>query len=244
MKLKSLLTRLFIKLREHTYKKQLKYLFFRKHSDTLVIVFSGMSKIPVYNYVRTLRTLKIDRLYLLDDFGYCGSYHWFSKGMDIPLMLTKNLIDQVINQGGYKRVITIGSSKGGTDAIYFGLQCGAQHIFAGAPQYYVGTYLTDGNGNKIQPFYSMMGEEAGESERKKLDDMMSNCLNECLQNRVVVHLLYSKNEHTYDDDVQYLLRDLDTFGIQHEDKIEEFTDHSDVGKYFSPWILKELGRLT
>ena len=61
-------------------------------------------------------------LFILDDFGYRGSYYWYENGSDKPRLLVEGLVSDVMRKGKYKSLITIGSSKGGTCAIYFGLK--------------------------------------------------------------------------------------------------------------------------
>lgn len=139
--------------------------------------------------------------------------------------------------GGYKNLIMIGSSKGGTCAIYFGLKLNANHIFSGAPQYYVGSYLSI---HKKDAFISMMGDSALKDKQRILDIKLKKCIMQTSSENTTIHLLYSKNEHTYNDDVVHLISALDTYNIKHIDKEEQFTDHSLVGLYFSRWIKNEL----
>ena len=236
--LKRILTKIYIKLKERTYNGRLKYLFLNNHSNVLIISFSGFSDKPMYNYIRTLRTIKADKLFILDDFACKGSYYWFENGNDKPLLLVNSLLQTLLSRGGYKRIITIGSSKGGTCAIYYGLAFGASDIFAGACQYRIGTYLNTFNHMPI--FKAMMGVNAGEKEQSYLDTMMPKCINENKNSNTIIHLLYSKEEHTFQDDIQYLISDLEANNIKHIDTIKNFYDHGEIGGYFSPWIKEEL----
>lgn len=91
-----------ILLKEKCHQGRLRYMFFNKHSRELAIIFSGIPKDgkAVYNYVRTLRDLPMDQLFLLDDFGVGCSYHWYEDGSLRPKELTQSLIYQVIKRGG------------------------------------------------------------------------------------------------------------------------------------------------
>ena len=100
--LRSLLTKVFIKNHERIFENRLRYLFFKNHSDTLVVVFSGFSETPRYNYIRTLKHFKFDKLFLLDDFAYRGSYYWYQNGKDIPKRLVEKLVLQIVNGGVQK----------------------------------------------------------------------------------------------------------------------------------------------
>lgn len=99
-------------------------------------------------------------------------------------------------------MITIGSSKGGTCAIYYGLLFGASDIYAGACQYYVGKYLN--TEEHIGIFKAMMGTETSDKAQKILDSEMPEMIRKHKNSESHIHLLYSVNEHTYNDDIQYL----------------------------------------
>ena len=96
-----LLTKLYIKAIERKWQGRLRYIYKNNHADKLVIVFSGFSpKGPVYNYMRTLNSFKcVNQLYILDDFGYRGSYYWLEDGKDTPRALTNGLINYIVGGG-------------------------------------------------------------------------------------------------------------------------------------------------
>ena len=224
-----------LKAQEKKFRGRLKYVLQKNSSDTLVIIFSAFGPRPLYNYMHTLQKLKTaDKLYILDDFGYKGSYYWFENGSDNPLVLTKSLIEKVLNNGGYQQVITLGSSKGGTCAIYYGLMFGAKHIYSGACQYYVGNYLS----NRTMILKAMMGETTEEAIGK-LNRMMPDQLKLYQGVPSLIHLLYSKNENTYNEHIVYLLEDLKKYHIPFEEIVKDFKDHDEVGKPFSDYLQME-----
>lgn len=47
----------------------------------------------------------------------------------------------------------------------------------------------------------------------------------------IIHLLYSKNEHTYEDHIIHLIKKLDECNIKHIDQVEDFPEHSMIGDY-------------
>lgn len=240
MNIKSILMRLYFAVNEKTFQGKVKYLFQRNRSKTLAIIFSGFpgNEKPVYNYVKTLKNWKADKLFILDDFAYKGSYYWFQNGSNEPLKYVQLLINQSINGVGYNRIITLGSSKGGTCAIYFGLTSKVDDVYAAACQYYIGQYLNTDEHRRI--FQSMMGTDAGEKEQKILDSMMPDILQANAGSRTQIHLMYSKEEHTYQEHISDLIKDLDKNGIEHTDKIESFKEHGEVGRFFIPWIKDSL----
>lgn len=158
-RLKSMILKWGFKLMERKHEGRLKYLFQKKpRTKTLAIVFSGFSEKPVYNYVKTLRNLDADRLFLLDDFAYRGSYYMYANGSNQPEQLVQTLINKIIGGGKYNYIITLGSSKGGTCAIYYGLEVGANDIYAGSCQYHIGSYVDSPEHQRV--FKSMMGDDA------------------------------------------------------------------------------------
>lgn len=98
--IRKFLKKVYFLINERTYEGRLKYVYKRKHSRTLIVCFSGFASKPVYNYMRTLKSVAADQLYILDDFGFKGSYYWFENGKDNPRRLTHNLIQKIINGGG------------------------------------------------------------------------------------------------------------------------------------------------
>lgn len=237
--LNKILIKAFLLLHERKYKGRLKYIYEDNHSDTLLVVFSGFSstKRPLYNYVRTLQKLKsMNKLFILDDFGFRGSYYWFENGNDTPLELTKGLIEEKRHM--CDKIYTMGTSKGGTCAIFFGLLFGAEHIYSGACQYYVGNYL---NIEERWPILrGMMGDCYSQNDINKLNEMMPNQIKNFKTSQSIIHLLYSKNEHTYDEHIVYLIEDLKRSDIKYLEIIENFDNHSEVGSYFIQYIKREL----
>lgn len=74
---------------------KLKYIYVHNGSDELIIVFSAFESVRKYDYMRTLSESKIDKLFILDTFGYRGSYYWFEKGKELPNELVSKLISRI-----------------------------------------------------------------------------------------------------------------------------------------------------
>lgn len=237
-RIKIILRKLYFLVNERKYKDRLKFVFKNNNYSTLIVSFSGFAPKPVYNYMRTLKGVKADQLYILDDFGLTGSYYWFENGEDIPRQLTHELICRIISRRGYDRVIMIGSSKGGTCAIYYGLMIGATDIYAGACQYYAGNYLN--TADHLPILKAMMGNIPNDAAVNIVNRMLPDMIKQSAGGKSHIHLLYSKDEHTYNDHIRYLIEDLKKYSIPFDEKVASFVDHNEVGKFFSPWIIKEL----
>lgn len=159
------------------------------------------------------------------------------RGGNLPRVLTMELLNSVISRKKYDKISTIGTSKGGTCAIYYGLEIGATDIYAGANQYFIGKYLN--TESRAQIFKEMMGDNSKHSQ-KILDDVMPTILKKHKDSKSKLHLLYSKLEHTYFDDIQFMISDLQKTNIRYVEIVEMFEDHNDVGKYFIPYIQKHI----
>ena len=138
--------------------------------------------------------------------------------------------------GNYTSVYMIGSSKGGTAAIYYGLEFNATAVYAGACQYYIGDYLSR---KEFAPIVEgMMGILPNQNVLSELNAIMPNQLKCHSGASTIIHLLYSKDEHTYQEHTLGLLTDLQKYDIPYTERIEHFTEHGDVGKFFSEHLKK------
>lgn len=214
-----------------------KYLFVNNNSNELLIIFSGFpSHKPVYNYVRSLNGLSIDKLYILDNWGYKGSYYWMENGSSKPEQCVKSLIDSIIKKKQYKKVYTGGTSKGGTCALYYGLHFNVDKIIAGANQYFVGSYLNVKEYQRI--LKGMLGENVAPKDIDTLNNKLSNMINESSKSFTgSIYLQFSKKEHTYPEHIFYLIKKLEYHKYNLFIKEESFSNHNDIGKYFPNYLI-------
>lgn len=216
------------------------YIWKRQKSDKLIIVFTGIGKLR-YNYKSSLWHSPYDLLFIADCWAGGVSYYWFEKKKDHPERYTQALIDQVLKKGNYSSVVTLGSSKGGTAALYYGLKINADQICAGACQYYVGDYLSR-HQMKEHPeqWEAVVGGEPTGEWKDILDRKLPDMIEARRGSKTKIFLLYSTEEHTYPEHVKPLIERLDACGIAHEDQVESFPEHSMVGGYFREAIKEKL----
>lgn len=208
------------------------YIWKRRHSPTLIIVFSGIGKLR-YNYKSSLWNSPYDLLFIADCWAGGVSYYWFENKSNHPEQFTQALIDKVLNKGQYTSVITVGSSKGGTAAIYYGLKINADRILAGACQYYVGDYLSRYQWEEHpEQWQAVVGGEPTKEWIDLLDRKMPDMIEAHRDSKTPIFLLYSTEEHTYPEHMKPLIEQLDACGISHEDQVERFPVHDMVGGYF------------
>ena len=80
--IRSKMMEFFFHIKEKTYKSRIKYIYENNHSDKLIIIFPAFPSgdKPMYNYYKTLKDVKMDKLFILDNFGYRGSYLLYENG--------------------------------------------------------------------------------------------------------------------------------------------------------------------
>lgn len=218
-----------IRLQERTFQNGVKYIFKDNHSENLLVVFSGIG--GDYNYRRSLKYSTWDQLYIKDTWADGLSYYLFEKGENYPEMLTSELITSFIG-GKYKHIGSLGSSKGGSAAIYFGLKHRFSEIYAGACQFKVGNYI--GIFHKEDNYYpKLMGNIPLEEGINILNNKFEKIIETRANTPTTINLIYSTQEHTYDDDIVHLLKLLDKYNVIHYDQIESFPNHSMIGLYMS-----------
>ena len=152
------------------------------------------------------------------------------NGENLPETVTLNAINQCISRRGYSAVITLGSSKGGTAALYFGLKLNASDIIIGACQYRIGSYLA----NYPEIFKAMTGHDVNDTDIESLDAIMPCALKEHKHLRSHIHLIHSVKEPTYERDIKYLIRDLNSCGFEWTEFECGFKQHNEVGQHFPP----------
>lgn len=240
MKVKGIFKRIFnilcIKLVEKQ-KYGVKYLFYKgKKTNELIVIFSGFptTNIRTYNYIKCMKSSGLDRLYILDIWGYRGSYYLYEKGDKYPEEHTSDLINDFLKRG-YDKVYMAGSYKGGTCAIYFGLKHGVDEIISGACQYSLGTYLK----NYPDIFESMMGVPPNDKYVKELDDILPDALEQHKGGKVNIKLLYSTKEITYETETVDLVKKLRECKYNTDEMVFDFPEHDMIGPVFAEYLEKK-----
>lgn len=241
----SLISRVIREKKYENGKTTLKYLFYPcKNSNDMVVVFSACTRagIPArYNYIRTLNNIAINRLYILDDEGedkrgsyYLGQYPKFNTEKAVIELIT-NMIDKY----SYDNLYFAGSSKGGWAALNIAasMEGRVKAVIIGAPQYLLGQYLlAPANVTTLNTVKSLNFDEADESSLvAELDNHIKNKIKGLHNTKVYLH--YSNKEHTYDNHIVYLVKDLKKVTIIEED-VADYSDHQDVSLYFPKYLRK------
>ena len=245
-----ILTKVILTFRQKKFKSEedveLRYLFEHyKESDVLLVVFSACTRRGLrarYNYVRTLNSIKENKLFIFDDFSsdHRGSYYIGKCGRFDEERAVIELINKVSKKNSIRKMIFCGSSKGGWAALNFGLHFPNVTIVIGGPQYYLGSYLIK-SGNK--ECYEHIIGDISEEHTCFLDQYLSKKIQgkKQIQNPVYIH--YSNQEHTYQEHIVDLLRDLKNAGYEVMENIESYQNHSDISYYFPDFLVSTIRTL-
>ena len=224
-------------LSERNSREGVKYIYENNHSGELAIIFSGIGNVS-YNYRRSLKHASCDRIFIKDSWADGVSYYVYENGESLPEEKVSAFIERILNEKKYKRLYTIGSSKGGYAAVYYGLKYNADLIYAGACQYNLGDYLA--NHEHPEYYAKVTGKERNDESTSLLNNALPRMIEQHRNSTTLIHLLYSKNEHTYQDHIVDLIKALDQYNIKHTDYIETFKEHYMVGGPFKQLIAKSL----
>lgn len=130
----------------------------------LVIAFSSVHEPGVfgYNYKAALDPIGANTLFILDDFGDQGAYYLMDHKDTSIFDAVQHLISDIVRDLGVARenIVTIGSSKGGTAAIFHGISAEVGHVYVGAPQTRIGTFVAKPHPNILR---FMTGSTSGEA---------------------------------------------------------------------------------
>ena len=220
-----------------------KYVFLPSYrdSDLLTIGFSGFhaeGAPPKYNYLNTLAEFDCHQLFILDDFGARGSYY-ICDNRDFKIERSvKKLIDAICKEHDIKKRISVGSSKGGSAAIYYGIKYDFDLIIAGAPQFYIGGYLKMvKSANNVLEF--MAGDQTNESA-EYLDNLIKDVIENKKEVLTKVAIWTGEKDPHCDTHAKPLAKLLKDSSIKHTLNFLNYSNHADIGIFFPESIKKSL----
>lgn len=124
----------------------------------------------------------------------------------------------------------MGTSKGGTAALYYGLKNSVNQIVIGACQYRIGSYVAA----FPDIFKGMTSHEVNAKDVDEMDRIMPKMLRLAMKDSTTIHLIHSSSEPTYERDIKYLIKDLNESGVRWTEYECGFENHEEIGKHFIP----------
>lgn len=248
--IKSLFLKMYIRL--NTRRKKINginigYLLQKeKSSDRLIVVFSGWPSVKIrggaYNYVRTLKEIRANKLFILDNEGFegLGTYYLGNSCRWLQNNVIDEFIRKIIEKCQAKEVIFVGSSKGATCALLYGLRMNADKVICGSPQYRIARYMQH-SGEHQKKTLPMVLENSNYSE-EDIDALVADAV-KLPDRKTKIHLMYSSEERAYPVDLHLLVDQLreSKLACYLYDMVDQgYTDHSQVAKYYKPFLLKKL----
>ena len=192
----------------------------------------------------TLSEVKVNKLFLLDDIWNpvnIGSYYLGQNGDWYLVNDVMGLIDSIVKENGITKIITIGSSKGGTSALYYGVKAGADACIIGAPQYHVGNYLSS---DSLSPIMDAVMGDHSQKSIDKLNGYIKEEIEKPHKKKPVVYIHYSPKEHTYKEHICDLIRDLRKAEYEViEDNDYTYENHADVAKHYPKYLVTTIKRI-
>jgi len=238
------------KFTENVYESNLpiRYVFEEgeHNKDFLVVVFSGFNPPNAklansYNYIRTLRNVDCNRLFILDNYGPRGSYYLGSREEYEVESSIASLINFISRKYGIRQenVITAGSSKGGSAALYYGLKYHYGHVVTGAPQTRIADYIQR---NTKETADYMLGHNPGEELINHLNDMIFKQLNE--DSLTKIHLLTSENDIQYKRHITPFVERLDNFGMDYQLTVNnQIESHNAIAVHFPLFLMTKMSNI-
>ena len=206
------------------------------NKNKLMIIFSAFSTDEAkYNYISTLKTCDCNKLFILDDFGSKGTYYLGLKGDFNIETSVMALISYIMSKNKilFSNVISIGSSKGGSAAIYYGLKYNFGNIIAGAPQYKIGTYLSD---LSISDYALEIFGEISDCNRIKYNNLIRLSANTCTN----IYLLTSDGDNQY----KKVLKEFEFVSREINIKLNidkcEINNHGEISREFPKFLYDKL----
>lgn len=228
---------IFIILHEKKYKRH-KFLYKKsRKSNKLLIVFSAFPSHYCkggYNYIWSLRKARENIIWLRDRFGAYDSGTYY-LGTNYPEERTFIYeINEIINKYSLNRTTYyLGTSKGGTAALMYGIKNNGDYIIAGSPQLYIGDYLNENDYHRELLF--------GISKRKDAIDILNNVLVKIINEKNMfngkIFLLISSKEESFSHHIEPLISILSKYNnLNYTDRL--FCNHNDVGLFFADYAKK------
>ncbi|MCM3742050.1 hypothetical protein M3210_17570 [Oceanobacillus luteolus] len=213
------------------------------NTDYLVIVFSGFASVKAaspyrYNYIRTLRQVDAHKLFILDEDGPRGSYY-LGKAMSFDFEKSIiELIEETMNKLGveHKNVITAGTSKGGSAALYYALKYKLGRAIVGAPQTKIANYVLSINGETAD---YMLGDRTDKEKVIKLNRLIYDQLEH--NQETILTILGSEHDNQHKQHIAPFAEELKERNHPHTLILDDdIKGHNDVAVYYPPFIVNEL----
>ena len=235
--------------REKTFEaedgEKVHYLFYPKRdSRVLVVILQAFHPDGHrYNYVATLGGVKASRLYIKDDFvPYTGNYYLGREGRFNQEADVHALIQKIAEQCRAEKLIFVGSSKGGSCAVNFGIAYPNSSMIVAAPMYHTGTWMLE-----TKKFNPALADVLGEPVTPEKIAMLDRRLPDKVRadpygktQRAFIHC--SLRDKTYQKHVIDMMADMKRAGLTVEFDQGDYEGHENLKWYFPDYLKKTISK--
>ncbi|MFE9634126.1 hypothetical protein [Streptomyces sp. NPDC006463] len=176
----------------------------RNGNRHLVVVFANFTAPGEYGMSNgVLDKVRANILWIRDLFDGANSYY-LCKGMDFSVERSvAGLISRVMHALSLTPddCTVIGSSKGGSAALYFGLKYGCRNIVTSVPQFLIGSYVREG----IPGAARLMMGEVTEQNVRILDSVLPDLVRSGANRQANIYLISSPQDEQYTRQVEPFL---------------------------------------
>lgn len=245
-----------IKKEEKVYKgvKDVNYFYMppETESNKLIVIFSGFNgqeakgKPASYNYVKPISLVDTHRLFILDSYdGHPCYYLGKNKLLDYEVS-TISLIYSFANDLGInpKNIITCGSSKGGTAAIYFAMKYTLGSAVVGGFQFEVGSYLKNVTFYARERVLKLITGGVNDSHEAYLNSFYYNFFKSVKYNNTNLYIHGGSGDPHYLNHVKPFLRLMDEREVPYQLDIKPYDSHTYIGEFYSDYLLEKLPEIT
>lgn len=208
-----------------------------KLKNHLIIVFSAFSTEYIYNfnYIETLKEFKTNKLFILDDFDAKGSYY---LGKDSNFSIESAVISLILNKCAehnisMNNIITLGSSKGGYSALYFGVKYSFGNIITLAPSLFLGTFLKKHHPEMLE--YILGGSTY--ADEMYLNNLIYKLFNNNEGYKPNIKIMVGTKDSRKESHIKPFINYLNSKEYPYDYDLIEGVDHSQL-KYFAPEYFK------
>ena len=138
----------------------------------------------------------------------------------------------------FNNVISIGSSKGGTAALYYGMKYNFGNIIVGSPQYKIGTYLGD---LSIKDYGNEIFGEITPSTRIKYNNLIRLVSNNCVRKKI--YILTSEGDNQYKKVLKEFEFVLEEFNIKVVIDKCNINHHNEISKEYPGYMIEKLCKI-
>lgn len=186
----------------------------RYDTKHLVIVFSGFSGNgkPTYNYHNSFSECPAEVVWIQDNFSGGESYYLCANGKFDIEPAVYEFISKIMRELDLtpSDCTLLGSSKGGSAAMYYGFKYNFANIIASVPQFRIGSYVEEDWPYALKHMTRGLSEASTRDIQAKLDNMIADAINNSNPDKNV-YLISSLADPQYETEIAQNLIHLKKF---------------------------------